>query len=157
MISTLGKEMLAFQEELAKAYNYKPIQFNIFLGDVREKFRKALPTWCKLDGDPLCALFSETGTQIATGYSRIVIGDYGAYVEISPEQILQDKLRLAPGEEYRVYNERYSAHVKYHWYTTIVSQQIKLYYQQKTVANADYISGMWYVSVYEILPEDYHG
>ena len=148
--------MLAFQEELAKAYNYKPIQFNIFLGDVREKYRRALPSWCRLDGDTTCALYAEKETQIATGYNRIVIGDYGAYVEISPEQILQDKLMLAPGEEYRVYDERYSAHVKYHWYTTIVPQRIKMYFQQKTVAYADYIPGMWYVSVYEVFPEDYH-
>lgn len=153
MISGKGKEMLAFQEKLARAYKYKPIEPNMFLGDVRLQYRDALPEWCKLDGDQNCGLFSERETRVAYGYRRIVIGDYGAFVEIEPKQIEMLTLKLAPGEEYRVYDERYSAHVKYHWYTTIVPAQIKLYYQQRTVEYADYIPGMWYVSVYEVFPE----
>lgn len=152
MISEIGKEMLDFQEKLAKTYGYKPIEPNLFLGDVRQKYIDALPEWCKIEGDPECELYSERETLIATGYERIVIGDYGAFIEISPEQILQNKLKLAPGEEYRVYDERYSNNVKYHWYTTIVPAQIKLYYQQKAVTYADYKPGMWYVSVYEVFP-----
>ena len=86
MITTIGREMLAFQDELAHAYHYKPVEYNIFFVDVREKYRRALPSWCRLDGDTTCALYAEKETQIATGYTRIVIGDYGAYVEISPKR-----------------------------------------------------------------------
>lgn len=153
MISEAGKEMLLFQEHLAKEYGYQPIEPNLFLGDVRQKYIDALPAWCKREGEPHRELFSEKETCIANGYNRIVVGDYGAFIEIRPDQINQEKLRLAPGEEYRVYDERYAAHVKYHWYTTIVPAQIKLYYQQKKVNYADYVPGMWYVSVYEVFPE----
>lgn len=47
----IGKEMLAFQERLAKERGYQPIGINLFLGDVREKYRNALPEWCNLNGD----------------------------------------------------------------------------------------------------------
>lgn len=145
--------MLKFQEDLAIEYGYKPIEPNLFLGDVRQKYLKALPAWCKIDGDPKCGLFSERGTRIAYGYNRIVIGDYGAFVEITPEQIETLTIKLAPGEEYRIYDERFASRVKYHWYTTKVPAQIKLYHQQKPVTYADYVPGMWYVSPYQVFQE----
>ena len=150
MISEIGREMLRFQEDLAKEYGYKPIEPNLFLGDVREKYRAALPEWCKLEGDVI-PCYTLSGTLIATGYKRIVIGDYGAFIECSQEQIAADNIRIQPGQEYRLLDERFRERCKYFWYTAKDSSEIKLYFQQKTVSYADYRPGMWYFSPYEVM------
>ena len=82
MISETGREMLAFQERLAEEYSYKPIQPNLFLGDVREKYRQALPEWCKIDGNPDCVLRSvNQGIAFATGYCRTLSSNRGRSTE----------------------------------------------------------------------------
>lgn len=151
-ISKVGRTMLAFQEKLAVEYGYAPIEPNLFLGDVREKYRTALPEWCKLPGDSGASLFSLDGTQICNGYKRIVIGDYGAFVEISPKQILKNNICCKIGQEYRFTDERYAKNVKYLWLTAADSSDCKIYLQKKRVEYADYMPGMYYVSPYEVVP-----
>ena len=154
MISKIGQEMLQFQEDRAKEYNYRPIGFNLFLGDVRQKYIDQMPSWCKISGDPNRGLVSHEGMPIATGYDRIVVGDYGAFIEIDPSHMLMDNICVQHGQEYRINDERFRDHVKYFWYTATDRSNIKLYFQQKTVTYADYVPGMWYVSVYEVLPSE---
>lgn len=149
-ISKVGKEMLALQERLAKEYGYKPIEPNLFTEDVREIFKRNLPDWCDERGEEHKLLYSLNGTLLATGYQRIVIGDYGAFVEISCDQIQHSNIRCKPGEEYRLNDSRFSKNVKYHWLTVPDGSNCKVYYQQKTVSYADYIPGMYYVSPYEV-------
>lgn len=151
-ISETGKETLLFQEKLAKEYKYAPIGYNLFLGDIREKYRRALPDWCKPDGDDVLC-YTLSGTLFANGYRRIVIGDYGAFVEFSTEQILSDRLTVKPGQEYRIEDKNFIGRVKYHWLTISDHSGIKIYFQQKQVAYADYQVGMYYVSPYEIVPD----
>ena len=153
MISKTGKEMLAFQERLAKEYKYKPIGFNLFVGDVRRKYIDNLPEWCGLSGSRQ-ALYTHNGAKIANGYKRIVIGDYGAFVEISNADICESELIIKPGEEYRLTDEKFSERVKYIWYTDKSGTGAKFYLQKKTVNYADYRPGMWYVSPYEVTPFD---
>lgn len=150
-ISNIGREMLEFQEQLAKDRCYAPIPPNMFDGDVRQKYKDALPGWCILSG---CddALHTFDGTVICSGYERVVIGDYGAFVEISPEKISEQMLRCQPGQEYRICDDRFKNNVKYHWLTAVDNSGIKVYYQQKTVDYADYKPGMFYVSPYEVEP-----
>lgn len=148
-ITKQGKEMLIFQKKLAEEYGYNPIGYNLFLGDVREKYLKALPDWCKIDGDVI-PCYTLSGTLLATGYKRIVIGDYGAFVEFEPSQILAGKLIVQPGQEYRIDEPRYAERVKYQWLTVGDHSGIKIYFQQKTVSYADYVPGMYYISPYEI-------
>lgn len=152
-ISNIGKQMLSFQDQLAREYKYKPIEINIFIGDVRQKYLKALPDWCKVDGDTHMSLYSLDGTLIAMGYRRIVIGDYGAFIECSPEQVCKFNLHCKPGQEYRIHDERFSRNAKYHWLTAKDRSDCKIYLQQKTVAYADYIPGMYYISPYEVQAE----
>lgn len=152
-MSSIGKEILAFQESLASDYGYAPIEINLFLGDVREKYRNALPEWCKLDGEDLYPLYTLAGTQICSGYERIVIGDYGAFVEISPDHILEESVHCKPGQEYRYSDERFSSNVKYLWMTAKDQSDCKIYYQKKAVSYADYLPGMYYISPYEVTPE----
>lgn len=153
-MSATGREMLAFQERLAEEYRYEPIGINIFLGDIREKYRCALPEWCSLDGDENVALYSLDGTLVFVGYERIVIGDYGAFLECTPVQLVAQNVCCRPGQEYRINEPRFSSNVKYHWLTAKDTSDIKIYFQQKTVAYADYIPGMYYVSPYEVCKKE---
>lgn len=149
-ISAIGKQMLAMQEELAARNNYAPIEPNLFDGDVRQRYLEALPSWCALDGDPEASLYTLDDTLVSKGYTRIVIGDYGAYVEISPEQICEDALRYKPGQEYREKLPQFAKNVKYAWLTAKDNSDCKIYRQKRTVAYADYVPGMYYISVYEV-------
>lgn len=149
-ISDIGKEMLAFQKKLGNEYGYKPIEYNLFLGDVREKYRLSLPEWCELSGNFNVPLFSLDGTQISSGYNRIVIGDYGAFVEISSENIIKDNIFCKPGQEWRNSDESFAQNIKYLWLTTKDNSNCKIYFQKKKVTYADYIPGMYYISPYEI-------
>lgn len=148
-ISKIGREMLDFQERLAKEYGYAPIGYNLFLGDVRQKYRDALPGWCKLNGC-IIPCYTLSGTLIAKGYNRIVIGDYGAFVEFTSEQAVKSNMIVQPGQEYRITDPRFSERVKYFWYTAKDDSGVKIYFQQKTVTYADYLPGMYYVSPYEL-------
>lgn len=149
-MSDVGKEILIFQETLAKEYGYKPVEPNLFLGDVRQRYLEALPEWCALDGDPATILQTLDGTVLCKGYSRIVIGDYGAFVEIAPGQIQKEVLRCKPGQEYRYQDDRFSQHVKYLWFTVRDRSDCKIYYQKKRVEYADYTPGFFYISPYEV-------
>jgi hypothetical protein len=147
----VGQEMLTFQAWLAEKYKYKKIPLNAFSYNLIEKYKNSLPMWCKMSGDNK-ALYSFAGTQLCTGYRRIVIGDYGAFVEIAPEQLLCGHIKCMPGQEYRFTDERYKNNVKYLWLTAKDSTNCKIYFQQKTVVYADYLPGMYYISPYEVLP-----
>ena len=58
-------------------------------------------------------------------------GDYGAFIEFDEEQANIDKYIIAPGQEYRVDNPRYSKNVKYIWMTIPDGSNIKIYKQKK--------------------------
>ena len=148
-MSETGREMLAFQAQLAEEYGYSEIGYNIFLGDVREKYRNALPKWCNVNGD-MIPCYTLSDTLIALGYNRIVIGDYGAFVEFREDQIRKERLIVKPGQEFRINDPQFSIRVKYHWLTVNDGSGIKVYFQQKTVSYADYRPGMFYVSPYEL-------
>lgn len=157
-ISDIGREMLEFQARLAEENHYEPLnQLSIFGEDVRDKYLKALPGWCVVNGEPSRALYTLTGAKIATGYRRIVIGDYGAFVEVVAEQIVRDALCVKKGQEYRYKDERFAEHVKYLWLTAKDASDCKIYLQKKTVDYADYVPGMYYISPYECCVECLEG
>lgn len=149
-INDIGVKMLNYQEQLAHQYRYKPIP-RTFFRDVRVEFENALPDWCDMAGDDIF-LESAYGTVIANGYTRIVIGDYGAFVEMTPEQVRMDLLHVKEGQTYRIEDPRYAEHVKYLWYTANDRSDVKVYLQKRAVEYADYKPGMIYVSVYEVFP-----
>lgn len=149
-ISDIGTKMLQYQEQLAHQHRYKPIP-RTFFQDVRTEFEDALPDWCVMSGNSV-PLATVCGTVIANGYTRIVIGDYGAFVEISPSQILMSRLHVKEGQTYRIEDPRYAEHVKYLWYTANDRSDVKVYIQKRTVEYADYKPDMIYVSVYEVFP-----
>ena len=96
--------------------------------------------------DPAAPLFTLAhGIRIATGFTRVVIGDYGAYIEIAPEQIIAGTLKPK-------FNGTPPRPVKYIWLTVIGDPSVKVYEQKGTVAYADYQVGLFYVAPSDVQP-----
>ena len=135
---------LRIEAALAKKYKYKPLPGELS-GKYRDYFVENTPRFLSLDGGG--ALYTSFGTRICGSYQRIVVGDYGAFVEFGEPAC---EFVIAPGQEYRVNDERYSKNVKYVWLTIDDGSGIKIYHQKKGVSYADYKPGMYYVSVHEV-------
>lgn len=86
------------------------------------------------------------GVTIATDYERVVVGDYGAYVEIAPENMLVT-LTVPDCQTWRLDKEhlkKKKISLKYEWYTY---GDVKVYKQLDGVKYADYKPGMYYIWV----------
>ena len=142
------ENLLKFQEELATKYKYKKLKPDIS-SEVRDKYLRNIPEYLSLTGDNV-QLFSLQGTLISTGYVRIVIGDYGAFIEFDKSQACKNNYRVKKGQEYRINDPGYNQKVKYIWLTAKDSSNIKIYYQKREVSYADYKPEMLYVSPYEV-------
>lgn len=85
-------------------------------------------------------LKNKVGTTLCRKYDRIVVGDYGAYVEIATCHIngmaLLDRF---PGKPSRV--------IKYIWKQTNDRERTRVYHQVGTVEYADYKPGFYYIAV----------
>lgn len=151
--------MIDLQERLAKIYKYRKIpkeDADCYMQQYLEcipsdMFNKTIPldVGYQISGKRM-KLYSKDGTLFANGYTRIVVGHYGAFLEISPEDMIMDEVIVKRGQEYRIRDEKYSKNVKYHWYTLNDYSDCKLYFQQKGVAYADYKPNMWYISPFEV-------
>ena len=133
-------------EECVKKYHYKPLPKNISVQQ-RKLYLQELPPQWNINGKD-CEIYDLYYNPISHGYSRIVIGDYGAFVEIPLEKMILNDIIIKPGEEYRFLPE-YS-NIKYHWYCLYKNHDIKIYYQKHTVNYADYKPEMFYISPYEL-------
>lgn len=140
-------EILKYQEDLIKKYKYKAIP-PLFREETLKFYKENLPEFFSLDGADV-PLFSPEGLKLCNRYNRIVVGDYGAYIEILPEDIIHENIKVKDGQEYRDFDERYSKHTKYSWLTSNDTSDIKIYFQKKTVDYADYVPGRYYISPYE--------
>lgn len=116
----------------------------------RSIYLKYLPKNFNINGDSKKLLYDSNGILITKGYDKIVIGDYGAYIEINEYQIQRKNIKIKDGESYRLFDPKYRKNIKYHWYTSISDSDIKIYYQVRKVTYADYIPGRYYISPYEL-------
>ena len=103
-----------------------------------------------MDGDNV-QLKSKHGTPLMKGYDRVVIGDYGAFIETSPDKMYRQYIRVKPGEEYRMNDPQYK-NCKYVWLTATDDSGVKIYFQKHSVDYADYVPGKIYVSPFEVNP-----
>lgn len=94
-------------------------------------------------GHPDVLLSNEEGTLLSRGYTRVVVGDYGAFIEFSPEQVQRQNLLPVCGPGGR-------GGVKYNWLVTTDASRTKVYEQLGTVRYADYRVGMYYVDPDEV-------
>ena len=134
-------------DELVNWYKYKSLPKELSAKQ-RKLYLAELPSYFNIAGNLDCKLYDKHNNLIAYGYSRIVIGDYGAYVEIPLDKMILENLIIKPGQEYR-FDLKYS-NVKYHWYCLKNNQDIKIYYQKHPVSYADYKPEMFYISPYEL-------
>lgn len=173
-LSDMGAKLLNYQEKLSQKYSYKMLP-----KEVEEKalhnYLKTLPVgflseFVSEEGDiaynktdkpgveviPMekIPLVSREGTLIANNFDRIVIGHYGAFIEIADEDMIKDNVVVKKGQEYRINDANYASRVKYQWFTCTDNSDCKLYYQQKGVTYADYKPGYWYVSPFEVLDKN---
>ena len=132
-----------FEANLASKYKYKRLDAE-YSAEVRAYYAENIPSFLSI----IQPLYTCAGTLICSSFNRIVIGDYGAFIEFSSDQANKDVFCIAPGQEYRL-EERYK-NCKYIWLTISDSSSVKIYYQKHTVTYADYIPGMYYVSVHEV-------
>lgn len=100
-------------------------------------------------GSPNHKLFLLDGTQIASGYIRVVIGDRGPYVEFTGEQLDQTKFGCPPNQVWRMEDPTWKDRVYYHEYRTY-NCDVMIYHQCKTVKYADYKVGYWYISPWDL-------
>jgi hypothetical protein len=147
---TFIENLLNFQEELSIKYKYRKLKESLST-EVREKYLDNLPEQLNINGDINFKIHSIKDTLISNGYNRIVIGDYGAFIEFDKSQVIKSNLKVKAGQEYRISDPKYSEHVKYYWLTPKDNSNMKVYYQKKTVSYADYLAECFYVSPYEIL------
>lgn len=129
--------------QLVEQYKYKKLPLEISQR-CRDIYLKNIPTNLSVDGGN--EIYTLKGTLIAKQYERIVIGDYGAFIEINSPEL--NKLQTQIGEEYR---QRQEYNAKYEWLTINDGSNIKIYYQKHPVNYADYIPNKYYISVYEVL------
>lgn len=94
------------------------------------------------DGHESMLLLTLGGLAVSVGFTRVVIGGRGPYMEFNREQIIEASLRW----------ERAGAF--YTEYRTIDVCNVKVYHQIATVDYADYRPDMWYISPFELTRED---
>ena len=91
-------------------------------------------------------IFTKDGTQVATGFRRIVHGGRGAYVEFLDEQMVKDNIYIPDTAQWRI-NPNYPAFAQCYYVEYWVKQEkVKVYFQKKIVDYADYVVGRWYIS-----------
>ena len=88
-----------------------------------------------LDGNANIRFDTASGLHIATGYKRVVIGDRGAYVEFTPQQVVRDSLHV-PQQRHVYFTELRSND----------ESNVMVYDQRRTVRYADYKIGLYYIA-----------
>lgn len=145
------EELIDILDQNITTNNYTPFNGKES-NKIREYHRNCFDDTYKLPYDDYEGTIYDmlTGIKIASGYTRLVVGDYGAYLEISEDQIEFNNLYIKNGQEWRLDGQRYP-NSKYYWYATDnIEGAAKIYYQTKTVRYADYKVGYYYVSPYEV-------
>ena len=89
---------------------------------------------------------------VATGYTRVVIGGRGPYIEFLPGHLIWDNLRIPDEEKYRTEHPWVDRVYYFEWRTKDESK-VKIYDQKKTVDYADYKVGLIYISPFDLFVE----
>ncbi len=97
-------------------------------------------------GNEELEFYSPSGTLLAQGYLRVVIGKRGPYVEFNKHHIRWDAFYIPKEMQYRLTN----AVVFYDEYRSKDVSYVKLYLQKRLVAYADYRIGFCYISPFSL-------
>ena len=126
-------------EQITKQVNYKPRNNVETLKAYKALATSILPTQSR-------SMFSLDGIQVLTNWNRVVIGDYGPYIEFGKEQACEGNYSVPTGQAWRL---RSKLNIKYLWYQC-GKPPVKIYKQVKRVSYADYTPGMFYVAPWEV-------
>ena len=105
-----------------------------------------------LEGNEHIRFETSTGLHVATGYTRVVIGGRGPYVEFLPGQLIWDSLQIPDEEKYRL-EHPWKERVFYVEWRTKDQGNIKVYEQSRAVDYADYKVGLFYISPFDLFVE----
>lgn len=136
-----NNDLLKYIDYLGDNNKYRPLNHTI-APTIHDLYKSSLNGFDSDEPRPL----SIDNELIARKYERVVIGDYGAYVEIDKKDLLVD-LIIPPKQEWRIdrdYIMNRGLNVKYIWYEY---KGRKVYLQTNTVTYADYKPGYYYISV----------
>lgn len=86
---------------------------------------------------------------IANEYNRVVLGQRGAYVEFTKDQIFDNKLYIPKSQLFRLSDPR----IYYIEFRTIIDD-VKVYYQMRNVAYADYLINYFYIDANNLYTSD---
>ena len=95
-----------------------------------------------LEGNQVLIFCTSTGLQVAKGYSRVVVGERGPYVEFENNHIFRSNIKIPDSQKWRLTHQ----HAYYDEYRTVDEAYVKLYFQKRCVNYADYKIGKWYIS-----------
>lgn len=144
-----AKFVVEYINNLVSKYKYQKLDKDLSEYS-RNLYRSNIPSWLNIGDRSDVELFSPDGVLITTGYNRIVVGDYGAYIEFSVIQSNHNEFIIPQNQMYRL-EDKYRSGIKYLWYSTY-KEDVKIYYQTRGVSYADYIPRMFYVSVFDVNP-----
>jgi len=134
------------ETKLAEKYKYKKLPTELSK-QYRNLYEYCIPGFLNANGDTLQLLTSK-GTPVTSGYERIVIGDYGAFVEFNETQSHSQNYFVPKKQKFRLHTNI----PKYEWWSVDDESKVKIYKQKRGVSYADYLVGMFYVSVHEVFP-----
>jgi len=86
--------------------------------------------------------YSAGGMLLATGYTRVVVGERGAYIEFAPEKMYMENLHIPSDQRWRLGSEK----AFYIEYRSRDEANVKVYEQRRPVGYADYRINMFYVA-----------
>jgi hypothetical protein len=102
-----------------------------------------------LEGNEYTRFETGTGLHVATGYTRIVIGGRGPYIEFLPGHLIWDSLQIPDEEKYRL-EHPWKEKVFYVEWRTNDESRVKVYEQKRSVDYADYKVGLCYISPFDL-------
>ena len=100
---------------------------------------------------PACGLdpfefFTPSGLRVALGFTRVVFGGRGPYLEFADAHVIRAALQIPSSEAYRL-----TDHLAYYVeYRSRCASFVKFYFQRRRVDYADYRPNLWYASPFEL-------
>lgn len=129
---------------LVETYNYRKLPIKMS-EEVQAYFKNQVQ---QLNLDASQPIYSLKGECLSKAFNRVVIGDYGAYIEFEE-----------PCTIFEVKKDQYFRCLpdfkgKYVWLHPKNEEDCKVYYQLRPVCYADYQVGCYYVGIYDIFQDN---
>ena len=105
-----------------------------------------------LQGNDHTSFETSTGLHVATGYTRVVIGERGPYIEFNPEHIILVNLHVPDIKRWKL-SSYWRAKERFIEWRTNDDANVKVYEQLRTVDYADYRVGLIYIDPCDLFVE----